>query len=123
MISIKATKRKETFTELFRDEDNNFILGILSGQLKDGSEWRTLLVKSNNLAKKHEVDIRFNSSSDYSDMRIEHGVRAVTYTLDETVEYIQTLIGALNFGKKIQLWLKTPEANEWRQRNESSNCR
>ena len=108
---IRASKTADTIFE-----DKYFALVSQSGVGINNTPYTNLEVKSKDLASKHVVEIRLNTTQwedftgepvryTYKDCYIAHGMRSVTDTLDETAEYIEVLEDALNFADKVNAYL------------------
>ena len=86
--------------------------------------WVRLLIISDGNANKHVVEVRLNFENDakfngepvhykYNSVSIIHGMRMTTDTLAETQEYIDCLIEALDFAKRVENFINSNE--EWRE--------
>lgn len=94
--------------------------------------WDGLNIISKGIAEKHIINIRLDSvmlSDEYDEndkilptryickpegIEVSHGMRMKRDTLDETLEYAQALVQAVEFAKLVQNWLKMHD--EWTNR-------
>lgn len=103
---------------LLSSKDDNFILTLREGTLRDGTPYKKLEVKSQGLADKHVVEIRleedyFSHTPKYSGVYIAHGMRMQSDSLSETAEYIKVLEEALDFAYRINSYIENH--SEWKK--------
>ena len=102
----------------------DFSLVKESGIGINNTPWERLRIISDGNANKHVVEVRLNFENDgkfdgepvhykYSSVSVIHGVRMATDTLAETQEYINCLIEALEFAKRVENFINSNE--EWRE--------
>lgn len=101
-------------------KSKNFNFAILKGVGVNDTPYTRLEVETKGAARKHVVSIDLDFQWEdfegkpvqykYYDVRVNHGMRMKTDTLEETLEYIDVLKEAVDFAKKVVKWIdKNPQ--------------
>lgn len=101
----------------------DFTLWIEEGVGMNKTPWTGLKVESDGIANKHVIRIDLDSrfmryegkpvKNKYKGVSVSHGMRMSTDTLNETREYAQSLLDAVEFAEDILRWFQSEDGREF----------